>query len=71
MEDLNNSENVDLENSLKKGLLQYDDDNKQSLYKIFGIEMTAPKGLKNPRLIYISFISRVSFRVYEHTSLFH
>ncbi len=39
-----------------KGLLNYENDDKQSLFKLFGVEMTAPKGLKNPRLVYISFI---------------
>ena len=40
-----------------KGILSYINDDKQTLFKIFGIEMTAPKGLKNPRIIYISFIA--------------
>ena len=43
--------------SLKNGILSYDDNEKQTLFKIFGMEMTAPKGLKNPRIIYISFMS--------------
>ena len=32
------------------------DDDKQILFRFFGVEMTAPKGLKNPRIVYISFI---------------
>ncbi len=41
--------------SLKKNILAYDDE-KQTLFRFFGIELTAPKGLKNPRIVYISFI---------------
>ena len=44
------------EKSLKKNLLAYDEDSKQTLFKFLGIELTAPKGLKNPRLVYLSFI---------------
>ena len=42
--------------SLEKGFLAYEDDSKQTLFKFFGIELTAPKGLKNPRIVYVSFI---------------
>ena len=42
---------------LEKGILSYEDNEKQTIFKIFGIEMTAPKGLRNPRIIYISFIA--------------
>ncbi len=43
-------------NKKKDGILSYEDDEKQSLLKVFGVELTAPKKLKNPRIIYISFI---------------
>ena len=33
-----------------------EESDKQILFRFFGIEMLAPKGLKNPRIIYISFI---------------
>ncbi len=56
MEDLNNSQGSQTEKKENKGLLSYEDDDKQTLFKLFGLEMTAPKGLKNPRIIYISFI---------------
>ncbi len=49
-----NSDSEKIEN--KKSLINYENDDKQSLFKLFGVEMTAPKGLKNPRLVYISFI---------------
>ncbi|WP_269622185.1 hypothetical protein [Prochlorococcus marinus] len=39
-----------------KGILAYDNDDQQTIFKLFGIELTAPKGLKRPRLVYISFI---------------
>ena len=42
---------------LEKGFLSYENNEKQTIFKIFGIEMTAPKGLRNPRIIYISFIA--------------
>ena len=49
-------ENNKGERSFKKGILAYDDDSKQTLFRFSGIELTAPKGLKNPRIVYISFI---------------
>ncbi len=35
-----------------------DDENKdkQTLFRLFNIEITAPQELKNPRIIYIAFI---------------
>ncbi len=56
MEDSNNPESEAKKADGKKGILQYDNDSKQVLFSIFGVEMTAPKGLKNPRIVYISFI---------------
>ncbi len=56
MENKDNVQSNTLEDSNNKGLLNYKDDNEQSLFKVFGFQMTAPKGLKNPRIIYISFI---------------
>ena len=59
MEDNNESNDLKVNNEnefINKGILSYDDKEKQSLFRIFGIEMTAPKELKNPRLVYISFI---------------
>ena len=59
MEDINleeDNKNKKTEKSLKKSILVYDEDSKQTLFRFFGIELTAPKGLKNPRLVYLSFI---------------
>ena len=39
-----------------KGIFSYKDKGKQSVIEIFGYELTAPSGLKNPGLVYISFI---------------
>ena len=57
MEELNNAEVNDEEVLESKDLLRSDNEEKQTLFRLFGIEMTAPKGLKNPRLVYISFIA--------------
>ena len=43
--------------SLNKEIIVDNNDDKQTLFSFFGIELTAPKGLKNPRIIYISFIA--------------
>ena len=42
--------------SIEKVMLGENDNDNQIIFRFLGIEMTAPKGLKNPRLIYISFI---------------
>ena len=49
-------ESTSTHKSFKKNILAYDDNDKQTLFKFFGIELTAPKELKNPRLVYLSFI---------------
>ncbi len=59
MKDINieeGNENKKPEKSLKKSILVDDEGSKQTLFRLFGIELTAPKGLKNPRLVYLSFI---------------
>ena len=40
----------------KEDLVSNSDDEQQTLFRLFGLEMTAPKGLKRPRIIYLSFI---------------
>ena len=47
---------IDNNENLSKGILSNDDNDEQTLFRLFGIEMTAPKELKNPRVVYISFI---------------
>ena len=39
-----------------KGIFNYKDKGKQGVIRIFGYELTAPAGLKNPRIVYLSFI---------------
>ena len=56
MEDSNDKISEITEEVESKGLLNYENNDKQTLFRIFGIELTAPKGLKNPRIVYISFI---------------
>ena len=54
MKDSNNF--LEEDSSNKKEILRYDDNDPQTLFSFLGIALTAPKGLKNPRLVYISFI---------------
>ena len=59
MEDINieeDNKNKKPAKSLKKSILVYNEDSQQTLFRLLGIEITAPKGLKNPRLVYLSFI---------------
>ena len=57
MEDNNLSEDIKKNAKIPtKGILAYGNKEQQTLFKVFGVEMTAPKELKNPRLVYISFI---------------
>lgn len=44
------------EKETNQSILSYKDDNKQTVIKIFGIELTAPSGLKNPGIVYVAFI---------------
>ena len=39
-----------------KGILSYSNKGKQSVVSLFGVELTAPAGLKNPGIVYIAFI---------------
>ena len=39
-----------------KGILSYSSKGKQSVISLFGFELTAPSGLKNPGIVYIAFI---------------
>tara|TARA_Y100001968_G_C19181942_1_gene630866 strand:- start:280 stop:498 length:219 start_codon:yes stop_codon:yes gene_type:complete len=42
--------------SSEQGILSYKSNGSQTVLRLFGIELTAPAGLKNPGTIYISFI---------------
>ena len=39
-----------------KGLFSYKDKGTQGVITLFGYELTAPAGLKNPGIVYLSFI---------------
>ena len=39
-----------------KGLLSYSSKGTQSVISLFGFELTAPSGLKNPGIVYLAFI---------------
>ena len=39
-----------------KGILSYSSKETQSVISLFGFELTAPSGLKNPGIVYLTFI---------------
>ena len=39
-----------------KGIFSYKDKGSQGFMSLFGYELTAPAGLKNPGIVYLSFI---------------
>ena len=39
-----------------KGIFSYKDKGTQGVMTLFGYELTAPAGLKNPSIVYLSFI---------------
>ena len=39
-----------------KGILSYSSKGTQSVISLFGFELTAPSGLKNPGIVYLTFI---------------
>ena len=55
------TENNELESNKEReeesqGLLSYSSKGTQSVISLFGFELTAPSGLKNPGLVYLAFI---------------
>ena len=55
------NENIELESNKEskedsKGILSYSSKGTQSVISLFGFELTAPSGLKNPGIVYIAFI---------------
>ena len=42
--------------SESKGILSYSSKGTQSVISLFGFELTAPSGLKNPGIVYLAFI---------------
>jgi len=55
------TDNKELESSKEskvesKGILSYSSKETQSVISLFGFELTAPSGLKNPGIVYLAFI---------------
>ena len=55
------NENSELESKKEstedsKGIMSYTSKGTQSVISLFGFELTAPSGLKNPGIVYIAFI---------------
>ncbi len=59
-ESVSNDNNVDDSNEdqpfFAQGIFNYKDKGTQGVITLFGYELTAPAGLKNPGLVYLSFI---------------
>ena len=57
--DLAKTKDLDKENKSSdksQGILRYPSKGEQTVFSLFGIELTAPAGLKNPGIVYLSFI---------------
>ena len=55
------NENNELESNKEskaesQGILSYSSKGTQSVISFFGLELTAPSGLKNPGIVYLAFI---------------
>ena len=55
------NENNDLDSKKERkaetqGILSYSSKGTQSVISFFGLELTAPSGLKNPGIVYLAFI---------------
>tara|TARA_B100000579_G_scaffold105338_1_gene83843 strand:- start:691 stop:957 length:267 start_codon:yes stop_codon:yes gene_type:complete len=59
-ESVSSDKNADESNDEKpfyaKGIFSYKDKGSQGVITLFGYELTAPAGLKNPGIVYLSFI---------------
>ena len=54
--ELDSSEEKSFMTNLTEGLLKYQKTGTKGVINIFGIELTAPSSLKNPGIVYLSFI---------------
>jgi len=52
----NESESNQTSNAEPKEILSYSSKGTQSVITLFGFELTAPSGLKNPGIVYLAFI---------------
>jgi len=54
--DLDSKEEKSLISKIEDGLIKYQKTGEKSVISLFGIELTAPSSLKNPGIVYLSFI---------------
>ena len=54
--DLDSKEGKSLISKIEDGLIKYQKTGTKSVISLFGIELTAPSSLKNPGIVYLSFI---------------
>ena len=54
--DLDSKEEKSLISKIEDGLIKYQKTDEKSVISFFGIELTAPSSLKNPGIVYLSFI---------------
>ena len=54
--DLDSKEEKSLISNLSDSLFKYQKTGTKSVFSLFGIELTAPSSLKNPGIVYLSFI---------------
>ncbi len=54
--DLDSKEEKSLISKIEDGYIKYQKTGEKSVITIFGIELTAPSSLKNPGIVYLSFI---------------
>ena len=56
MEESNDASKNEENNWSPKDILNYKNKGSQTVVRFLGIELTAPEGLKNPGIVYLSFI---------------
>ena len=54
--ELDSKEEKSLISKIEDGLIKYQKTDEKSVISLFGIELTAPSSLKNPGIVYLSFI---------------
>ena len=54
--DLDSKDEKSLISKIEDGLIKYQKTGTKSVISLFGIELTAPSSLKNPGIVYLSFI---------------
>ena len=54
--DMDSKKEKSLISKIEDGLIKYQKTDEKSVISFFGIELTAPSNLKNPGIVYLSFI---------------